>query len=146
MKKLIGYEFDSTDLDFTTWKHPIILALLGFGSGILTGGFGQGGLIMTSVSYLIGMHPLVVISTMPLISICYNFDVSVLSVFEGQFSLDYTFLCGACCIVGTTFGKLVVGKYIERKKKYSYVIFALELCLLFSITMLALKVVNTLKV
>jgi uncharacterized membrane protein YfcA len=124
-KEACGYNFHSSDLEFST-KNATKLAALAFFGGICGGCLGiGGGMIFNPLLLELGMLPTVSSATGMYLVMFSSLSTVTQFVIMGHFFWYYAIWLGAFSIIGTIFGIIVVNRVVKRTGKQSIVVLLL---------------------
>ena len=143
IKRTLDYQFIIGDIEWNE-RNTIVYPSLCFFAGFFAGMFGVGGgLIKGPLMLQMGVHPLVAAATTAVMIMFTSTAATTMFIAFGTLTWDYAFYLFFIGLTATVVGQIVVGYFVHKYKRYSYITISIGLVVLISTVLMGLESVYT---
>ena len=139
LKRRVNYKFISGDIEWNemnTLKYPSMCFFAGFFAGMFGVG---GGIVKGPLMLQMGVHPLVASATTAVMIMFTSVAATTMFIAFGTLTWDYAWFLFIVGLITTTVGQYVVGHFVDKYKRYSYISMSIGAVVLISTILMGLQ-------
>ena len=139
LKRRVNYKFIAGDIEWNE-MNTLIYPSMCFFAGFFAGMFGVGGGIVKGPLMLqMGVHPLVASATTAVMIMFTSVAATTMFIAFGTLTWDYAWFLFIVGLITTTLGQYVVGHFVDKYKRYSYISMSIGAVVLISTILMGLQ-------
>lgn len=139
LKRRVNYRFIAGDIEWNE-RNTLLYPSMCFFAGFFAGMFGVGGGIVKGPLMLqMGVHPLVAAATTAVMIMFTSVAATTMFIAFGTLTWDYAWFLFVVGLITTTIGQYIVGYFVDKYKRYSYISMSIGAVVLISTILMGLQ-------